>query len=553
MRLDQGQSISRIALLRLWNPFVVNRLLTVVSPDFRSLKNLAYLDAYIGTATTDDSRSKGATSKENVKAFLSVGREPNLKAELESPSRKDPSASVLNPRSPSFVPSSDKQRAAMTVRQTPPHKRLSKPHSPNADLNITSTSVNPAAVNSGLRNETRIPPHKRFPVAAKAHKTPTSVEADIDLIALEDEIDPVTAIHQYKFKATTRKDQTLASPDPNVPNPHPTLPKDSNGVTNRAPASSSLNELKELQTEARLSSPSYNAPMGSGIPIKKPSQVWLEHLYKQVHDSSEPPAVRSSPSAFPPTVDTASSAVQGLSFIEKAKRAPVQPKSTLVLASSPVKSKTNGLVHNTANARNETRVIKTSANSNFDPPFDNKSSAMAEHKIDTRAESEATTPILSKAPTPMPPQHFNILEDNKAMSTAFMAAAHSNLSTFATKYGRDPESDTRKELAATGRALREKLASETSTSNVGASLRLPEEQYRFPNEVGPLHNAAIANVLTQKQEYDPPTVAGTHVLGGILDSQSKHLVIKPNSRGEWFEVNLNWKPVVKHGRNCYIL
>ena len=45
MRLDQGQSISRIELPRLWNPFVVNRLLTAVSPDFRSLKNLAYLDS----------------------------------------------------------------------------------------------------------------------------------------------------------------------------------------------------------------------------------------------------------------------------------------------------------------------------------------------------------------------------------------------------------------------------------------------------------------------------------------------------------------------------
>ena len=508
---------------------------------------------YIGTVTTDDSRSKGSTSKENVEAIQPVGREPKLKAELESPSRQNPSASVLNPRSPSFVPSNDKHGAAMMVRQTPPHKRLSKPDSLNADLNITSTSVDPAAVNSNLRNETRIPPHKRFPVAAKAHKTPTSVEADIDLIALEDEIDPITAIHQYTFKATTRNDQTLAPLHPNIPNPHPTVLKDSNGVTNRAPASSSLNELKELQTEAISFSPSDNAPMDSGIPIKKPSQAWLEYLYKQAHDSSKPPRNPSSPSASPPDVDNASGAVQGLPSIEQAKGVSAQSKSTLVLVSSPVKSKTNGLVHNTANARNETRVIKTSANSNFDTPFDNKPSAIAEHKIDTRAESEATTPMASKAPTPTPPQHFNLPKDNKATSAAFMAAAHSNLSTFAAKYGRDPESETRKELAATGKALKEKLASEVSTSDVGASLRVTEEQYRYPDEVGPLHNAALAKVLTQKQKYDRPTIVGTHVLGGVLDPPSKQIVIKPNSRGEWFEVDLDWKPVVKHGRTCYIL
>ena len=43
MRLEQGQSISRTALPRPWNPSVANRLLTAVSPNFRSLKNLAYL------------------------------------------------------------------------------------------------------------------------------------------------------------------------------------------------------------------------------------------------------------------------------------------------------------------------------------------------------------------------------------------------------------------------------------------------------------------------------------------------------------------------------
>ena len=436
--------------------------------------------------TTDDRRSKGFTSEETSKAIQPVGRETKVKAELESAPRKDHSVSVLNPRSPSFVPSDDKHGDAVTLRRTPPHKRLSKLDSLNADLNTTSASVNPAAVNFNLRNQTSIPPHKRFPVAAKAQKTPTSVEADIDLIALEDEIDPVTATHQYKFKATTRKDQTLAPLDPNIPKPLPTVPSDSNDITNRGPASSSLNELKELQTEAISFSSPYNLPMDPGISIRNPSQVWLEHMYKQAHDSSESPAKSSSSSISTPAVENAFGAVQGLPSMEKAKGVPVQRKSTLILASSPVKSETNKLAHSTANTGTETKVIKTSAKSNFDNPFENKPSTMAEHKIDTRAESEVTTPIISKAPTPTPPQQFNLLKDNKAMSAAFMAAAHSNFSNFATKYGRDPESEIRKELAAKGRALKEKLASEANTSDVGASLRVPEEQGDISDEVGPL-------------------------------------------------------------------
>ena len=386
----------------------------------------------------------------------------------------------------------------MTGRQTPPHKRLSKPDNLNADLNTASTSANPAAVNSDLRNESSIPPHKRFPLTFTAQKTPTLVEAETDLIALEDEIDPFTAIHQYTFKATTPEDHALAPLDPNTPNPLPKNPRDYNGVTNKAPAPSSLDELKELQTEAISFSPSYNAPMDTGKSIKKTSQVWLEHLYNQAHDSSDPPANPSNRLASPPAVDSALGAVQGLTLLEKDKGVPVQQKSTLVLATSPVKSDTNKLAHNTANATNETTVIKTSANSNFNIPFGKKPFTMAEQKIDTRAESEAAPPVVSKAPTPTPPQHFNLPKDNKSMSAAFMAAAQFNLSTFAVKYGRDPESDTRKELAAKGRALKEKLANEASTSDVGDRPSLPEEQYRFPNKVGPLNTAALVIALTQK-------------------------------------------------------
>ena len=380
----------------------------------------------------------------------------------------------------------------MTARQTPPHKRLSKPDNFNTDLNTASKGANPTAVNSELRNETSIPPHKRFPFTFTAQKTPTLVEADTDLIALEDEIDPFTAIRQYTFKATTPKDHALAPLDLNTPKSLPKISRDYNGVTNKAPASSSLNELKELQTEAISFTPSYNAPMDLGKSTKKPSQVWLEHMYNQAHNSSEPPANRST---SPPAVDSALGAVQGLPSIEKAKGEPVQQKSTLVL---PVKSDTNKLAQNTANAATETTVIKTSANSKFDIPLNNNPSTMAEHKIDTGAESEAAPPIVSKAPTPTPPQHFNLPKDNKSMSAAFMAAAQSNLSTFATKYGRDPESDTRKELAAKGRALKEKLANVASNSDAGASLHVPEEQYRFPSKVGPLNTAALVDILIQK-------------------------------------------------------
>ena len=394
----------------------------------------------------------------------------------------------------------------MTGRKTPPHKRLFKSDSLNANLNTTSTSFSPTAVNSNLRNDKTIPPHKRFQVAAKAHKASPSMEADIDLIALEDEIDPVTATHQYKFKATARKDQTLAPLDPNQPKPLPTVSKDSNGVACRAPASSSLNELRELQTEAISFSPSYNAPMNPGISIGRPLQVWHENMHKQPHDFSRPHIQSSNLSTSLPVVENGFGAVQALPSIDKPKVVPVQRKSTLVLASSPVKSETNNLAHSVATSGTGNRVIKTSPNSKSEAPFENKPPTMGEHNIDARTDSEAPPPtvIVSRVPTPTPPQDFNLPKDNKTWSAAFMAAAHNKFSAFATKYGRDPESDTRKELAAKGKALREKLASEASTSNVGASLHVPEDQYRYPDEVGPLNDAAFMNVLTpSKAEIRP--------------------------------------------------
>ena len=386
----------------------------------------------------------------------------------------------------------------MIGRKTPPHKRLFKSESLNATLNATSTSVSPIAVNSDPRNDTTIPPHKRFQVVAKAHKASPSIEADIDLIALEDEIDPVTATHQYKFKATARKDQTLASLDPNKSKPLPTVPKGFNGVACKAPGSSSLNELRELQTEAISFSPSYNAPLNPGISVGRPSQVWHENMFKQPHDSSGPRVQFLTPSTSLPVVENGFGAVQALPSTDKPKVVPVQRKSTLVLAPSPVKSETNDLAHSVATTGTGNRVFKTSPTSKSEAPFKNKPPTMGEHKIDARTESEAPPPtvIASRVPTPTPPQDFSLPKDNKAMSAAFMAAAHTKFSAFATKYGRDPESDTRKELAAKGKALREKLASEASTSNVGASLHVPEDQYRYPDEVGPLNDATLVNMLT---------------------------------------------------------
>ena len=441
-----------------------------------------------------------------------MGRVTKLKADLELSPRKDHLVSVLDLRSPSFVPSPDKHGAATTGRQTPPHKRFSKPDNLNADLTTASTIVNPAVVKSDLRNENSTPPHKRFPVAFGAHKTP---EADTDLIALEDEIDPVTALRQYTFKAT-RKDHTLAPLDPNTSKPLPTVPKDSKVVTDRVPASSSLDLLKELQTEAGSFSPSYNAPLDPTISTKAPSQVRLERVHKQAHDSSEPPANPSSPSTSPPVVENTPGAVQGLPLKENVKGVPVQGKSTPVLTSSPVKNETNEPAHNTANVRTETRVIKTTANCNFDTSFKDG-------------------------------------ESDRERSTTFMAAALSKFSTFASKYGRDPESETRKELAAKGRALKEKLANEASTSDVGAGLREPEEQYKYPVTVGLPNIAALVNMLTQNQDSPRPPILGTHDLGGGLDDQSYALVIQPDSRGEWFEIDLDWNAVVKDGEIRYIL
>lgn len=386
----------------------------------------------------------------------------------------------------------------MTGRTTPPHKRSFKPESLNADLKTTSSIANPAAINANPSNDTTIPPHKRIQVTAKTHRASPSIETDIDLIALEDELDPVTATHQYKFKATARKDQTLAPLDPNTPKPLPTIPKDSNGVACKDPTLSSLYELRELQRVSMSFSPSYNAPMDPGLSIERPSLVWDENMYKQPHHFSGPLVQPSSPSTSPRVIGNAVGAVQGLTSIDKPKEVPVQRKSTLVLVASPVKSETNNRIHSVAPSGIGARVSKTSPKSDFDGLFENKPPIMGEHRNDARNKREAPPPtvIVGRVPPPTLPQDFNFPKDNKAMSVAFMAAAHTKFSAFATKYGKDPESDTRKELAAKGKVLKEKLASEANTSNFGASIRVPEDQYRYPDEVGPLSNTAFVNELT---------------------------------------------------------
>ena len=440
-----------------------------------------------------------------------MGREPKLKAELQSTLSKDQSVSALNPRSPSFVPSNDEHKAALTVRKTPPHKRLFKPDSLNADLNTTSTSVSSAAVNAIPRNDATLPPHKRVQVAAKAHKASLSTEADIDLIALEDEIDPVTATRQYKFKATARKDQTLSPLELNIPKPLPTGSKDSNGVASRASASSSLDELKELQPEATSFTSSYDRPMDPGVSIKNPSQVWFEHMYKLPYNSSEVPVQSLSPSTYLPAVDKSYGAVHELPLGEKAKEIPVHGEPTLLSASSRLRSETNKRAHIEKSTRTESRVSKTSANNNFDAPFGHRPSPMGEQKIDIRIENDSPPPtvLVNTVPTQTPLRDFNLPKDNKTMSAAFMAAANTKFSAFATRYGKDPESETRKELAAKGKALKEKLANEARVSDVGASVHA-EDQYKYPDEVGSLDNAAPVNLLTQPKAGIPPPQHRSH-------------------------------------------
>ena len=60
-------------------------------------------------------------------------------------------------------------------------------------------------------------------------------------------------------------------------------------------------------------------------------------------------------------------------------------------------------------------------------------------------------------------------------------------------------------------------------------------------------------MLTQKQDSPRPPILGTHDLGGGLDDQAYNLVIQTDSRGEWFELDLDWKAVVKDGEIRYIL
>ena len=59
-------------------------------------------------------------------------------------------------------------------------------------------------------------------------------------------------------------------------------------------------------------------------------------------------------------------------------------------------------------------------------------------------------------------QGYTVPKDEKDIASTFMAAAISKLSDFQTKYGTDPEADTRKELAAQGQALKIKFGTSSS-------------------------------------------------------------------------------------------
>ena len=50
-------------------------------------------------------------------------------------------------------------------------------------------------------------------------------------------------------------------------------------------------------------------------------------------------------------------------------------------------------------------------------------------------------------------------------------------------------------------------------------------------------------------------MVGTHVLGGVLDSKAKFMVMNdtPASRGQDKELELDWKPVIKNGKRVFVL
>ena len=81
--------------------------------------------------------------------------------------------------------------------------------------------------------------------------------------------------------------------------------------------------------------------------------------------------------------------------------------------------------------------------------------------IPVKAPDAPAAPATSTEPTESY-EGYAVPKNEKDLASAFMKAAQSKLSGFTTKYGSDPEADTRKELAAPDQALKNKLGPEDS-------------------------------------------------------------------------------------------
>ncbi|MCJ1279071.1 hypothetical protein MMC21_006893 [Puttea exsequens] len=58
---------------------------------------------------------------------------------------------------------------------------------------------------------------------------------------------------------------------------------------------------------------------------------------------------------------------------------------------------------------------------------------------------------------------------------------------------------------------------------------------------------------TEQEGYESVVINGTHELGSLLGPAEKKYLIMPNSRGDWIELSLDWKPCEKNGKRAYRL
>ena len=404
------------------------------------------------------------------------------------------STSTLNPTCATFIPQKLNDGSVPTARHTLPHKEIPELHNLGRDSSTTLSNVKANIRVSIAAQET---PDQRMPRKDDISKAQAPSDADPDLIVLYDELGPAAAMQQYSVKETRRRAGALPPIDHGLPQPIAAVEKASKDSINETTAPSSIDELRELQTEVPRASVTYDAPAEAEAAIKTPTQIWLDRMYNE--QSSLPESSAPSPN-------------------------PSLPQQAL-------------------NAKHETTLV-------------NERYTMSEHKIDVLGNSNSNTTAASKAPTTTPSTDSAPPKDKVSNSAAFMAAATAQFSAFEMKYGKDPELSVRKDLAAKGQALKAKIASEAGTSLVNTTPHAPEEHDDASN-IAVYTSNATADVYPEdwqnKHGTNHNSVNGSHVLGSLLDDASRFLVIRPGSRGDWFEPSLDWKPVMTEGRVCYRL